>query len=135
MPYHTRSHGPDLKALREGIKKAIALSKASNLDIIYLTPAFNNVTNSQLVDILGRSRTEQFVKTREVIIEGVKFHLETKIKKKAVGPAIVLAAHVSLAQLATMMADHRTEDFVYVLWSDKELAEYETDNPDSIPII
>tara|TARA_R110002049_G_scaffold163526_1_gene329496 strand:+ start:253 stop:660 length:408 start_codon:yes stop_codon:yes gene_type:complete len=134
MPYHTRSHGPDLKALQQGLIKAIALAKTANRDIIYLAPAFANVTNSQLVDILGRARTEQFLKKREIMIEGVKFHLETKLKKKAVGPAIVIAVHVSLAQLATMMADHRTEDFVYVLWSDKELAEYEIDNPASVPI-
>lgn len=134
MPFHTQSHGPDMQAHMRGIVKAVQLSKSAGIDVIYLAPALQNVSRGQLSEILGEKVFKAFLKDRETKIDGVTFHLETKLKKKARGPAIVLAIHLSLDQLADMRADYRTKDFVYVTWSDIELAQYEAANPQSIPI-
>lgn len=134
MPFHTRSHGPDMPALVRGLAKTVELSKGAGIDAIYLAPALQNVSHSQLAEILGEKAVKAFLKDRVMIIDGVTFHLETKLKKKASGPAIVLAVHLPLDQLANMRSDHRTRDFVYVTWSDVELKQYEAANPQSISL-
>jgi len=60
--------------------------------------------------------------------------METALKKRASGPAIVLAMNVSLKQLTKTQTDHRTADLVYVTWSDVELAQYEAATPGSVAI-
>lgn len=134
MPYHTRSHGVDVEALRRGISKASALASAANMDVIYLIPTFANADGDALVELIGEKGAKAFKKSREATINGVRFHMETALTKRARGPAVVLAMNVSLAQLEKAKADHRTADWVYVAWSDVELAEYEAASPSSVAI-
>lgn len=134
MPFHTRSHGVDVGALQRGIEKATALASAAGLDVIYLLPTFANADGDALVALIGKHAAETFKKNREATINGVRFHMETALKKRVSGPAIVLAMNVSLEQLAKAQTDHRTADLVYITWSDVELEQYEAANPGSLAI-
>jgi hypothetical protein len=134
MPYHTRSHGVDVQALQRGIATATALASAANIEVIYLIPTFANADGDALVALIGEKGAKTFTKTREAMINGVRFHMETALTKRAIGRAIVLAMNVSLAQLEKARTDYRTADWVYIVWSDVELAEYEAANPNSIAI-
>ncbi|WP_215763242.1 hypothetical protein [Acetobacter sp. P1H12_c] len=134
MPFHTKSHGVDVGALKRGIVKATALASAAGLDVIYLLPSFAHADGDALVELIGKSAVETFKKNRETTINGVRFHMETALKKRTSGPAIVLAMNISLEQLTKAQTDHRTADLVYIIWSDVELAQYEAANPSSVAI-
>ncbi len=134
MPYHTRSHGVDVDALRRGIATASALASAANMDVIYLISTFANADGDALVELIGEKEAKAFKRGRQATINGVRFHMETALTKRARGAAVVLAVNVSLAHLEKAKADHRTADWVYVAWSDVELAEYEATNPSSLAI-
>ena len=134
MPYHTRSHGVDIQALQRGIAKATTLASAANIDVIYLIPTLANADGDALVKLIGEKEVKAFKKSREATINGVRFHMETALTRRARGPAIVLAMSVPLDMLERSKGDHRTADWVYIAWSNLELAEYEAANPISISI-
>ena len=134
MPYHTRSHGVDVQALQRWIAKASAMASAANMDVIYLISTFANADGDALVALIGEKGAKAFKKSREATINGVRFHMETALTKRARGPAIMLAMNVSLSHLEKAKADHRTADLVYVAWFDVELTEYEAASPSSVAI-
>jgi len=104
------------------------------MDVIYLISTLANADGDALVALIGERAAKAFKRSRQTTINGVRFHMETALMKRTRGPAIVLAMNVSLAQLEKAKADHRTADWVYIAWSDVELAEYEAANPSSVAI-
>ncbi|MDE1918779.1 MAG: hypothetical protein KGJ57_19800 [Sphingomonadales bacterium] len=134
MPYHTRSQGVDAQALRRGIIKAISLASAAGMDIIFLIPGLANADGDALVELIGEAEAKAFKKNRVTTINGIRFHMETVLSRRAPGPAVVLAMNVSLAQLERAKADPRTSEWVYIAWADVEWAEYEAANPSSVAI-
>ena len=132
MAYHTNFTGVDVTAMQRAIIKAGELASAAAIDVIYLFPTFNNVGSDAVVAILGNERISAFKKTKGIMINGVRFHLETPQKKRAIGPAIVLAAYVSLTSLENAIADYRTADWVFVPWSEPERDAYLSAHPNSV---
>ncbi len=134
MPYHTRSHGVDVPAFQRGLGAALSLAGPAGQDVIYLLPTFQNADGDALVALIGEAGVKAFVKRREILISGIRVHMETARTRRAKGPAILFAVNVSPDQLEKAKADPRVVDWVYVMWSDAEWAAYEAANPTSVVI-
>lgn len=134
MPFHTVSSGVDAKAFGRALVAAANEASAAGIDVIFLLPTLQNVDSDAIVEVLGKSRVAAFKKQREMTVNNVKFHLETSLTKRAAGPAIVLAIYLSLDKLGKAIKDHRTKDWVYLPWSQPELAEYVATYPASVAV-
>lgn len=134
MPFHAVSSGVDAKAFTSAIVTAVNEASAAGVDVIFLLPTLQNVDSDAIVEVLGKPRVAAFKKQREMTVNNVKFHLETALSRRAAGPAIVLAIYLSLDKLEKAIKDHRTKDWVYLPWSQPELASYVVAHPASVAI-
>lgn len=131
MPYHTQSSGVDVPAFQRALQSALALASAGGHDLIYLTPNLDTLESDAAVAVLGAGPVGALKKNRVASWNGVKVHLETARQKRTGAKSIVFAPYASLDLLAKREGDHRTADFVFVPWSDVELAQYEARHPQS----
>lgn len=135
MPFHTVSVGVDDEAYERAFIKAFQLAEAEGVDVIYLVPALANLDADSAVKLLGKARIAAFKKAGRLDVNGVKYILETKMKKRqTLGPAVLLSIHLSSGDMLKAMADHRVRESVYVLWSEAELAAYLAKHPDSVAV-
>lgn len=134
MPFHAVASGVDAQAFTRTLVTAVNEATAAGIDVIFLVPTLNNVDSDAIVEVFGKQRVDAFKKQREMTVNGVKFHLETSLSRRAAGPAIVLAVYLSLDKLAKAIKDHRTKDWVYLPWSQPELSSYVLANPTSVVV-
>jgi|TARA_Y100001949_G_C15897090_1_gene290863 hypothetical protein len=134
MPFHAVSSGVDAEAFKRALVTAVNEASAAGIDVIFLVPTLHNVDSDAIVEVFGKQRVDAFKRQREMTVNDVKFHLETSLTKRARGPAIVLGIYLSLDKLGKAIKDHRTKDWVYLPWSEPELASYVIGHPASVAI-
>lgn len=134
MPYHTKSSGVDVPAFSKAIGKAVQLADQLGTELIYRVPTLGNLESDAAVEVLGQSFVDGLKKHRTGKIGDVIVQVETKRQKRSHAKAVVLALYLSLEDLATVQADYRTQEIVFVPWSDNECERYEAANPASITL-
>ena len=134
MPYHTKSSGADVPAFEKAIATAFQLAEQLETELIYRVPTLSNLESDAAVEVLGEELIKVLAKHRTAQIGNITVQVETKRQKRSNAKAVVFALYLSLDDLASVKADHRIQEIVFVPWSDVECDQYEADNPDSIPL-
>lgn len=133
MLYHSNSTGPNPQAFRHAVDvcRQLATNSTNQFKICHHT--IGNVKHGIIRDTLGDQIVNILARNKQIQIQGVTIHLETKriINNNQM---IILAPHISPKYLEELIDNNGDADVVYIPWTPTELDEYLQKHPNSIAI-
>ena len=139
MKYHEATHVGYPQAFARAFAFSINLANQNGINELLIRIGMLQNAEGIMKEVLGDAFVKQLVKNKLAILPSpsgsISVFLEgDQTRRSQFRSGIVFAPWVTLDSLATVLADRRTVDSVYLPWLADELKSYCAANPDSIVI-